>query len=886
MVGSTVGRYRVVARLGRGGYATVWRAHDTLLGRDVALKLLDERLASSIKARRRFLHEAQATAALDHPGIIAVHDSGECDGHVYIALSLIDGETLSDRIARRLLPLADAVRIVCAAADALGHAHERNVVHRDVTSRNIMVARDGRVIVLDFGLALAAWESRVTSTETTLGTAYYMAPEIMRGGEADSRSDLYGLGVVLYEALTGSFPFVGQQPHAVFYAAMNLEPVSPRERRPELPTILERVVMKAIAREPGHRFQTAAAFSEALRTASTAGADPYVVKTDRAGSIGSTQTPATPGPSRAYPGAAKAARYLAVLPFESDGPLTDPDGSCALIAGRLAQTIKTAISGSPGIRVVADTPATLPAAPQDVARELGANVLLSGSVRRAGSRLRVSFSLVDPWGNVVLGGGVVDGSALQAFDIEDELVAGVTGALGITSGMASPPSSRPHDPAARERYRQALGYLRNFDSEASVDGALALLERLIASEGEAAPYQATLARAFLYKYRLTGQRMWESRAATACARARVLGPDLIETHLALGHLRSVCVENEAALREYERALELDPGCVDALLGAGLALRELARYPEAVGCCQRAIAAEPEDWRGHRLLGWIHSRSGDHERALGCFRRVVELAPASPRGQRDLGTALYRLDRFDEAVTAYRASIAIEPDDEAYSNLGTALYYLNRCDEAIAALRKATELAPLDPLRWGNLGNACHWIEGCHVEGDSALDRAIALMQERLLLHPGQDGERVAEWWYRLAGWLVNRGRREEAATAISRALDLAPDDITCLVHAGRVHLQLGDREASLRCFRKAREAGCPVGDLARSRELSALREDPEFRRLFESRDPRPGATEASELPPPVADGAGGGSDARPGAVRDATSVSRRRRAHRTPRRIR
>lgn len=817
--------------LGRGGYATVWRAHDTLLGRDVALKILDERVASSIKARRRFLHEAQATAALDHPGIIAVHDSGESDGHVYIALSLIDGETLSDRIARRLLPFDDAVRIVCAAAEALGHAHERNVVHRDVTSRNIMVARDGRVIVLDFGLALAAWESRVTSTETTLGTAYYMAPEVMRGGEADPRSDLYGLGVVLYEALTGAFPFVGEQPQAVFYAAMNLDPVSPSERRPVLPPELERVVMKAIAREPGERYQTARTLGEALRAASTAESSPPVSRSSSPVSNGSTGSAAAAieaSRDELRP-VSSAPLYLAVLPFEADGPPADTEGTCAVIADRLVETVRAAVSRSSAVRVVPVGLAERSAPTRDLARELGANVLLSGSVRRIGTRLRVSFSMVDPWRGVVMGGGVIDGSALQAFDMEDDVVASVTGILGLAATDAQPRSTRPPDPAAQERYRQALGYLRSFDNEASVDGAINLLERLIASEGETAMYQAALARAFLYKHRLTRERIWENRAASACQRAQELKPDLTETWLAIGHLRSACGQHEAALVEFSRVLAREPGSMDALLGAARAHRDLGRFEPAAEIGLRAVAADPADWRGHYVLGWIHSRWGHYEQALGPFRRVVELTADSARGQRDLGTAYYRLDRLDEAVEAYRASIAIEPHDEAYSNLGTALYYLDRSDEAIAALRKATELAPLEPIRWGNLGNACHWIEGHEDEARSALDRAIGLMQERL---EGNSG--MAEGWARLAGWLANRGRREEAARAIEHALELAPEDVRCMVHAGRVYHQLGDRDSSLRWFGNARRAGCAVGDLMRSRELAALREDPDFRRLLEA----------------------------------------------------
>ena len=264
MIGRRIGRYRIVAELGQGGLATVWKARDELLGRMVALKVLHQSHVASSKARRRFLHDAQAAAALDHPGIVAVYDTGIAEGQVYIALAMIDGETVCERVSLGLPPVGEAVRIVRAAAEALGHAHAHGVIHRDVTGRNIMIARDGRVFVLDFGLALAAWESRVTTGEGALGTPFYMPPEALLAMPADARTDLYGLGIVLYEALTGVFPFPGDRPEAVFYSALHLPPIPPRDRRPELLADLERLVLKAIARDPADRYQTAEEFVAAL----------------------------------------------------------------------------------------------------------------------------------------------------------------------------------------------------------------------------------------------------------------------------------------------------------------------------------------------------------------------------------------------------------------------------------------------------------------------------------------------------------------------------------------------------------------------------------------------------------------------------------------------
>ncbi len=267
MIGRAFGRYRVVGRLGDGGFATVWKAEDTLLSRPVALKVLAESATASPPARRRFLHEARAAAALSHPGIAAVHDSGEQDGRLYIVFDYVDGETLADRLRSGPLPPTEAARIGIAAAEALGHAHSRGVIHRDVSSANLALSGDGRVVVLDFGLALAGNLSRITRSGTTLGTIDYVAPEVARGDDAGPASDVFGLGVVLYEALTGRLPFSRDRVEGTLHAIVHEEPGPPRALRPEIPVALEAAVMRALAKSPAHRYSTGDAFAAALRAA-------------------------------------------------------------------------------------------------------------------------------------------------------------------------------------------------------------------------------------------------------------------------------------------------------------------------------------------------------------------------------------------------------------------------------------------------------------------------------------------------------------------------------------------------------------------------------------------------------------------------------------------
>ncbi|HEY6867669.1 MAG TPA: serine/threonine-protein kinase, partial [Candidatus Eisenbacteria bacterium] len=254
MIGTSLGPYRIVGKLGEGGMGSVWRARDTARGHTVALKLLSDSLASSSRARQRFLRGARAAAALDHPGVVRIHDWGEIEGRPYIAMECVPGRDLGSRIVRGALPVREAMRIAIAAGEALADAHAHGVLHRDVTARNIMLAPDGRVVVLDFGLALATGATRFSTTGTMVGTLHYIAPEVAEGRDGDQRSDVYGLGVVLYEMLTGLPPFIAERPEAVFFAAINQPAHPPSLRRASIPKALDAIVLRALAKQPELRY--------------------------------------------------------------------------------------------------------------------------------------------------------------------------------------------------------------------------------------------------------------------------------------------------------------------------------------------------------------------------------------------------------------------------------------------------------------------------------------------------------------------------------------------------------------------------------------------------------------------------------------------------------
>ncbi|MBI5838074.1 MAG: tetratricopeptide repeat protein [Candidatus Eisenbacteria bacterium] len=834
MIGRTIGRYRILEKLGQGGMGTVWKAEDPVLARLVALKFLPPELAGSPEARQRFLREAQVASALEHPGIAAVFDAGEHEGLFYIALACIEGETVSALAARHPIPPIEAIRIAVAAAEALAHAHGRGVIHRDVTGRNIMVARDGRVVVLDFGLALPSEATRLTSSHTLMGTVAYMAPEVAQGGAADARSDLYGLGVVLYEALTGTLPFTGERAEAVLYSAVHEPPVPPGKRASGIPAALDALVLRLLAKNPEHRPGSAAELARELRA----------VPVPATGEVPTAAMPAPGAPAKpsrkraAARGAARKTepkstpRCLAVLPFRDLGGTQEPDAASRAFAQGVAETVGARLSRLRGLQVIPPSGAGVTPSPdldlRRVARELGAAMVLSGSVRRAGAQVRVTYNLVDAALGLQMAADTVDGAATDLFGLEDRLAESVLKSLRIEVGsdalhQTATAASGLWRTEARERYLQALGYLQRPEHEASVDGAIALLENLLeAGEGDG-EVNAALGRACLHKYEITRSPVWARRATQACGRALESHASAPEVLVTRGNLNRVTGRMTQAVRDFRRALKADPENVDALLGLARTYADTGGYDLAEAACRRALALRPTFWQAHNVLGLSRLLRGAYEQAAEAWQRVIELVPDNTRGHTNLGAAYFHMGEYEKAIACFRRSLEIHPDAPAYSSLGTVLFYMGRFAEAVEMFERGVALGPEEPMTWGNLADACRWTTGQQERAAAAYERAIDLTRGVLRVNPRS----VADLGP-LAEWLAKRGRLEEADQALSRARKLDPDNLDLMARSVRVHHLAGRRQAALEALAEALRRGYRAAEFEHDPELATLRREPAY----------------------------------------------------------
>jgi len=407
MIGETVSHYRIESKIGAGGMGVVYKARDLTLDRDVALKFLPPDLVRDDEAKARFIHEAKAAAALDHPNICTVHEIHDADGHTFIAMPLVDGESLRERIARGPMTVAEALDVTMQVSRGLAKAHAAGIVHRDIKPGNILLTEDGIARIVDFGLAKLGGQTRLTRTGTAMGTVAYMSPEQARGHDVDSRSDVWSVGAVLYEMLTGSPPFSGQADQAVMYSVLNEDPQMISEIRRDVPAAVEDLVERVLAKDPAKRPQSAEELSTALQSQSqllaVAPAPRRFVRwrkfrrNRRAfyGSMAAVVVAAAAIMAVILARPSEAIDSLAVLPLlnQSADPEQDyyVDGITEELISQLGKVKSLSVTSGQSSMRYKGTNKPL----AEIGRELGVDAVVEGSVRRHGDGIRISVRLVD-----------------------------------------------------------------------------------------------------------------------------------------------------------------------------------------------------------------------------------------------------------------------------------------------------------------------------------------------------------------------------------------------------------------------------------------------------------------------------------------------------------
>lgn len=671
MIGTTVSHYKILEKLGGGGMGVVYKAEDTRLKRTVALKFLPPDLTRDEEAKQRFVHEAQAASALQHNNICNIHDIEETnEGQTFIVMDCYDGDTLKKKIEGGPLKIDNAVDIALQIAQGLQKAHENGIVHRDIKPANVMLTTDGVAKIVDFGLAKLSGRTVLTKTGSTVGTAAYMSPEQARSEIVDARTDIWSLGVVLYEMLTGKKPFESDYEQALVYSILSQDPKPLRDLRPDVPEAIEKICRRAMAKEAKHRYQTAAELIGDLESF-------------RAGTGLSLKTRRVVTRRRKFLYAAAvcvAATIVVVFlytrnsgnVFDSVGvlPFEDPDTTRTYFSRNLTDEVIRMLWQIQSLRVPSLKTVMAKVKPgmtyEEIANELGVKTILETRVDQVGNIVKITATLMDPVADRPIGKPFkreqeFSNILMLQSELAQEIVRNVRVQVSKEEQGRLTRPQRKVDPRAYElvvEARRDFGQL-TLDvstSKTRVDSAIAKMRRAIDIESDNASYYATLSD------------MYEQ----AIMYAVVKKSDVIE-------------KMKAAV---ETALRLDP----------------------------------DSWESQCVAGELAYQQYDFGVALSHYARGLELAPGSSILYATRGYALMALGRFDEALVMFRRMIEVDPvaGKRLGFNIGLCYFFMHRYDDAITSLK---QWLPHNPF--GNIYLAyAYSMKGMHKEALAACDSAV------------------------------------------------------------------------------------------------------------------------------------------------------------------
>ncbi|HYM21894.1 MAG TPA: tetratricopeptide repeat protein [Vicinamibacterales bacterium] len=843
MVGSSVGPYQILDKLGVGGMGEVFLGHDPRLQRRVALKCL---AAPPGAVGDRILREARAAARLNHPNIAGVYDVIEHDDRTFIVMEYVEGESLAARLRRGLPPVDEVRAIGRQLASALAAAHAQGVIHRDLKPANVMIARDGTIKVLDFGVAKLSAPAAGTedatghvAPESTLqgnpGTPVYMSPEQLFDRPIDGRSDLYSAGVILFEMVTGRRPYAATGAVSLALAMSKSPAPAPRSVTPSTPADLDAVIARALEREPDHRFQSAREMEAALTTTSernTAIASltrsPHFARWVTTGVLAVlavvlmiVERGYLTGPASAPPHI-----VLATLPVEASGT----DSRSTYLGVGMMSVLADNFGSLPGFTIVRAPSSSLDrsqAAMGPLYRELGATHMIALSLSSVEPKTRVVARLFSSTSDQPVWTETIDGTPLEA---QSRLLMGLRSAFEKSASRSFTSAERDRlqklpttNSAALLQYCEAKHVLNGTPRDET--RAIALLEQATAADPRFVSAWAALGDAWWNRYQFEKDPSFVAHATDAVNQAIAIDPTSPQVYDALGFMQMRTGRLNEAESSFRRALQLQPALDDAERNLADVLSQMGRVDEAVAYGKHAIRTS-QNWRNFYLLGFVYYRAGRYQEAADAFRAATDVAPNNASSYTMLGTAEYVLGDMQQAVGNYQHAVRLGPTATAHANLGMAYYESNRLDDALQSYQRSIDLDPRVPLNHRNIADVYSAL-GRSEDARREYRAAIAIANEFVKVNP-RDARSIALI-------ALCEARLGEAASAENHAAEAVAVDSTnreAWQRSAEVHAILKQSEQAFHDLEKAVALGFDPKMARREQEFASLKASPRFEQIL------------------------------------------------------
>ncbi len=814
-------RFRILRFVGKGGMGEVYEAADQELGGTVALKTLRPELNDDPEFLGRFRREVQLARQVTHPNVCRVFDVGNEErqgrGLAFLTMEFLDGETLAALLRRRgRLPVSEALPLVQQMAAGLGALHEKGIIHRDFKPGNVLVTQGSsggtRAVISDFGLARAL-EHDATSLSRSghvLGTPDYMAPEQLLGQPVTTATDIYALGLVMYEMVTGKKAFPGGRPLENAVQRVVEKPTPPRSHSAEISAEWNAVTLRCLARDPAERPATVADVAAAL------GGQPLA--------------PLKPSRRAWIPAASIIFLLVAVLLLGlrlggwlgGNGskvntqavvllPLSVPGEQAELrvFALGLMETITSRLSqfedGKSPLLVVAasEVRAQQARTARDALQKFQATTAVEGTIQSQGDRVRLLLTLVDTARMVQLETITLEDTRANSWRLQDAAVAKLANVLNVQlqSKFAKDQDALPVTPGAYEFYLQARGYLQRSDQMISLKSAETLLKRALELDPKFALAHSGLGETYVAQFQQTREPALMAQALDSGGTGLSLNPNIVETHISMGRIHLATGRYDEARQDFEHAIAVDSRSNAAYQGLAEAYAKQNDHARAEATFRKAVSLRPGDWTGYRALAQYHAGREEWDKSLENLKRVIELSPDNAQSYQNMGVVYARKGDLDQAQKLWEKALELDPVRVAsLSNLAKAYFDKGNFDRAIEMYQRAIKAGSRSYGAWGQLGSSL-LRAGRLPEAKEAFVRAVEILEQELLVNP-KDSRLVSSLgFYRaLAG-------RPDFAEPLRRSMELDPDSQEVLCRNAETYVIAKDQARALALIRKATN-GC------------------------------------------------------------------------------